>query len=93
MTPLRLVDDSGQYTPTDRLPFPCEAAKDIARQRIDRIAQRIDAPQSTEAFERFARELETRLEIAQQQLDQIAGDVDSFSFSKYAKNDGGDRAA
>lgn len=100
MSQLRLVDNNGKTIPTDRLPFPTEAVRVMARQRLERIATRVTPSttgQSLEGFEAFAAELERRLDQTQQQLDQLRQQVDSYPIFKARHDDtdtgGGGRAA
>ncbi|MBY0308335.1 MAG: hypothetical protein K2Q09_06310 [Phycisphaerales bacterium] len=97
MSNLRLVDDNGVTLPTDRLPFPTEAVRQMARQRIERISTRVK-PSVTgptpEGFEQLTRELEQRLAQAEEQLRSLRHQVDSYPFAQAKGNaGGGDRAA
>jgi hypothetical protein len=98
MSNLRLVDNSGATLPTDRLPFPTEAVRQIARQRLERIATRVTPSRSAgptiEGFEAFSREIELRLAKAEEQLNSLREQVDSYPmFTTAGPYDGGGRAA
>jgi hypothetical protein len=95
MSNLRLVDDNGVTLPTDRLPFPTEAVRQMSKQRIDRISTRVKPTQSDttpEGFEQLTRELEDRLQKAEDQLRSLRNQVDSYPFTG-GNAGGGDRAA
>lgn len=96
MSNLRLVDNNGATLPTDRLPFPTEAVRQMARQRIERISTRVKPSSggtSPEGFEQFTRELEQRLAKAEEQLSSLREQVDSYPIFSTAPNGGGGRAA
>ncbi len=96
MSNLRLVDNNGVTLPTDRLPFPTEAVRQMARQRIERISTRVKPSKSgttPEGFEQFTRELEQRLAKAEEQLNSLREQVDSYPIFNAAPNGGGGRAA
>lgn len=97
MSNLRLVDDNGVTLPTDRLPFPTEAVRQMAKQRIDRISTRVKPSKSgtsPEGFEQLTREIEDRLARAEQQLQSLRQQVDTYPFYTASGNaGGGDRAA
>ncbi|MFT3683363.1 MAG: hypothetical protein QM783_00315 [Phycisphaerales bacterium] len=95
MSNLRLVDDNGVTLPTDRLPFPTEAVRQMTKQRIGRISTRVAPSHSgttPEGFEHFTRELEDRLAKAEEQLRSLRSQVDSYPFTG-GSTGGGDRAA
>ncbi len=94
MSNLRLVDNNGVTLPTDRLPFPTEAVRQMARQRIERISTRVSPSKrgpTPEGFEQLTRELEQRLAKAEEQLNSLREQVDSYPI--YGTSGGGDRAA
>lgn len=98
MSHLRLVDNNGATLPTDRLPFPTEAVRIMARQRIERISTRVK-PSTTattpEGFEQFTREIEQRLAKAEEQLNSLREQVDSYPLysNTPSGSGGGGRAA
>ena len=96
MSNLRLVDNNGKTIPTDRLPFPTEAVRQMARQRIERLATRVTPSRSgttPEGFEQFTRELEQRLAKAEEQLNSLRQQVESYPINFKHDPDGGGRAA
>lgn len=85
MSHLRLVDNNGKMLPTDRLPFPTEAVRQMARQRLERIATRVKPSQTgttPEGFEQLTRELESRLAKAEEQLTSLRQQVDAYPFTQ-----------
>jgi len=95
MSNLRLVDDNGVALPTDRLPFPTEAVRQMARQRLERLTTRVTpstAGPTPEGFEAFSREIEQRLAKAEEQLNSLREQVDSYPIFN-AGPGGGGRAA
>jgi hypothetical protein len=96
MSNLRLVDNNGSPLPTDRLPFPTEAVRVMARQRIERISTRVKPSRSgttPEGFEQFTREIEQRLARAEEQLNSLRDHVDSYPIFGDTTSGGGGRAA
>ncbi len=96
MSNLRLVDNNGATLPTDRLPFPTEAVRMIARQRLERLATKVTPSHSgttPEGFEAFSREIEQRLAKAEEQLNSLREQVDSYPIFDSTRSGGGGRAA
>ncbi|MDP1660371.1 MAG: hypothetical protein Q8L55_00515 [Phycisphaerales bacterium] len=92
MSNLRLVDNNGATLPTDRLPFPTEAVRQIARQRLERLATKVSPSRSgttPEGFEAFTREIEQRLAKAEEQLNSLRDQVESYPIFGDARNGGG----
>jgi hypothetical protein len=95
MSNLRLVDNNGVSLPTDRLPFPTEAVRQMARQRLERIATKVSPSYSgttPEGFDAFTREIEQRLAKAEEQLNSLREQVDSYPIFNTGPGGGG-RAA
>ncbi|HZW06139.1 MAG TPA: hypothetical protein VFF65_03365 [Phycisphaerales bacterium] len=96
MSNLRLVDNNGAALPTDRLPFPTEAVRQLSRQRLQRIATKVSPSRSgvtPEGFEAFTREIEQRLALAEEQLNALREQVDSYPIFTPGPAGGGGRAA
>lgn len=98
MSNLRLVDNNGASLPTDRLPFPTEAVRQMARQRLERISTRVKGSHGgkggiPEEFEHFTREIEQRLARAEDQLNSLREQVDSYPIFSHTPGGGGGRAA
>jgi hypothetical protein len=103
MQPLRLVDEQGKYVPTDRLPFPTEAVRQMARARIQSLATRVNSPSlgfpmhkpdaapTDEGLMALEAQLDAALDKAQAQIDSLRQQADRLPFPHFDNSDNDDR--
>lgn len=101
--PLRLVDEHGKIVPTDRLPFPTEAVRQMARARIESLATRVKsssmgfpmskpgATPTDEGLLALEAQLDAALDKAQAQLDSLREQADRLPFPQLKGSDHDDR--
>jgi hypothetical protein len=103
MMPLRLVDEHGKIVPTDRLPFPTEAVRQMARARVQSLATRVkspsmgfpmlkpDATPTDEGLLALEASLDAALDKAQAQIDSLRQQADRLPFPSLDSSDNDDR--